>query len=88
MADYHRGHRVQYDEAEKQYRYTDTGEPLADNPERPCGHCGRAPTPEGHDACLGALPGGVDSACCGHGHGEPWVRFAGIEALAWLASVR
>lgn len=32
----------------------------------PCAHCGRAPTPEGHDACLGALPG-VTAACCGHG---------------------
>jgi len=24
------------------------------------------PTPEGHDACLGKLPG-VGAACCGHG---------------------
>ncbi|MHB8896921.1 MAG: hypothetical protein ACYC99_17340 [Candidatus Geothermincolia bacterium] len=33
---------------------------------RPCKRCGRPPTPEGHDACLGHLPG-VRSACCGHG---------------------
>ncbi|HUX17139.1 MAG TPA: hypothetical protein VMW52_11750, partial [Phycisphaerae bacterium] len=33
---------------------------------RPCRRCNRRPTPEGHDACLGKLPG-VISACCGHG---------------------
>ncbi len=32
-----------------------------------CGHCKRARTPEGHDGCLGELPGGVMNACCGHG---------------------
>lgn len=31
-----------------------------------CGHCGLARTPEGHDGCLGTLPG-VMNACCGHG---------------------
>jgi len=34
--------------------------------ERPCKHCGKHATEEGHDACLGTLPG-VRSACCGHG---------------------
>lgn len=34
--------------------------------ERPCTHCGKDATPEGHDACLGTLPG-VKAACCGHG---------------------
>jgi hypothetical protein len=36
------------------------------DPERPCARCGRPPTPEGHDACLGTLEG-AESACCGHG---------------------
>ena len=31
-----------------------------------CGHCGKDRTPEGHDGCLGTLPG-VMNACCGHG---------------------
>lgn len=35
----------------------------------PCGLCGRFPTPEGHDPCLGTLPG-VRNACCGHGQPE------------------
>ncbi len=34
--------------------------------EVPCKRCGKLPTPEGYDACLGYLPG-VASACCGHG---------------------
>lgn len=31
-----------------------------------CKHCNLERTPEGHDGCLGALPG-VMNACCGHG---------------------
>ena len=35
--------------------------------DRPCGRCGEFLTnKEGHDACLGTLPG-VMNACCGHG---------------------
>ncbi len=34
--------------------------------QRPCGLCGEENTPEGHDVCLGTLPG-VMNACCGHG---------------------
>ncbi len=33
---------------------------------RECLRCGRMPTKDGYDACLGQLPG-VTSACCGHG---------------------
>jgi hypothetical protein len=33
-----------------------------------CGHCKKGPTPEGHDGCLGTLPGPVMNACCGHGN--------------------
>jgi hypothetical protein len=36
-----------------------------------CGQCGLSRTSEGHDGCLGRLPGDVVNACCGHnGHGE------------------
>ena len=31
-----------------------------------CGKCKKGPTKEGHDGCLGTLPG-VMNACCGHG---------------------
>jgi len=32
-----------------------------------CAHCGLMPSPEGHDGCLGDLPGPIWNACCGHG---------------------
>lgn len=42
------------------------------NDRRPCKRCGKEPTPEGHDACIGHLEG-VISACCGHGIKEDWI---------------
>lgn len=69
--------------------YADTHEPVAWLAARPCGRCGAAATSEGHDGCLGALPG-VSNACCGHGMvGDAYVQFddgrhlAGQAALAW-----
>lgn len=32
-----------------------------------CVHCNMAPSKEGHDGCLGTLPGNIMNACCGHG---------------------
>ena len=32
-----------------------------------CIKCKKPPTPEGHDGCLGTLPGPIMNACCGHG---------------------
>ena len=43
------------------------------NPKRACKHCGRLPTPEGYDACLGPIPGDI-SACCGYGVSEPYIK--------------
>ncbi len=42
-----------------------------------CGYCGLKNTVEGHDGCLGTLPG-VMNACCGHGpdgYEGPYVQF-------------
>jgi len=44
--------------------YTDNGQPI--DGRRACSRCGRRPTEEGYDACLGFIPRAV-SACCGHG---------------------
>jgi len=33
---------------------------------RNCVRCGKKPTKDGHDACLGFIPN-CTSACCGHG---------------------
>lgn len=64
---YDRGHPTHYDGIA--WRFDDTGE-TADG-SRVCVRCGRQPTLEGHDACLGSLPG-VISACCGHGVEPPY----------------
>ena len=67
-----RGHAIQFEENE--WLYADS-QPVRDNPNRPCGHCSLPNTPEGHDGCLGTLPG-VMNACCGHGAGdEAYVQF-------------
>lgn len=64
-----RGHPIQY--LNGQWVYTNDGTPI-DQEERPCVRCGRMPTPEGYDACLGFIPGAT-SACCGHGVQEGYV---------------
>jgi len=46
--------------------YCDTGIAVAECPDRVCGHCRLPNQPDGHDACLGNIPG-VMNACCGHG---------------------
>ena len=57
---------------------------------RPCGICKKVSTKEGHDACLGTLPG-VVNACCGHGiKRDAYVQFLdysvidGEEAIAFI----
>ena len=43
-----------------------------------CPHCGLMRNGEGHDPCLGELPG-VDYACCGHGghgNGRGYIAFS------------
>jgi len=52
--------------------YDDTGEPIDEM--RACARCGRVPTPEGYDACLGHIPGAI-GACCGHGAENGYVKF-------------
>jgi len=44
-----------------------------DEKEKPCKRCGKMPTEEGYDACLGYIEG-YESACCGHGVGPKYVR--------------
>lgn len=41
---------------------------------RPCVRCGRIPTAEGYDACLGYIPK-VVAACCGHGIFDGHITF-------------
>lgn len=59
---YQRGHPIEFNGRE--WVYSDTMTTIAE--ERVCVRCGRLPTDEGYDACLGKLKG-VVAACCGHG---------------------
>jgi len=61
-----RGHVILF--IDGNWVYEDTGEVSMDI--RPCKRCGRHPTKEGYDACLGHIEG-VKSACCGHGLSKP-----------------
>ncbi len=56
--------------------FSTSGESVEDSWKKlPCGICGKKSTDEGHDNCIGALPG-VVNACCGHGRiDEAYVMF-------------
>jgi|GEM_PF-987622 len=61
--------------------YSDNKKPVSENKSRPCGHCGRPQTKEGHDGCLGTLEG-VMNACCGHGSiDEAYIQYENDEEL-------
>ena len=69
-----RGHEIE--EKNGEFYFCDTGKPTIRSwSSRACGHCGKHNTPEGHDSCLGELPG-VMNACCGHGSPkESYIQF-------------
>ena len=64
VSSYSRGHRIYLSPVNDCWRYVDNEMEINDM--RPCAKCGREPTPEGYDACLGYVEGAT-SACCGHG---------------------
>ena len=83
----HRGHNITY--KNNKWLYADDNVPTIDN-ERPCGHCRKGNTKEGHDHCLKTLPD-VMNACCGHGiDDEAYIQFwnsdiiRGREAVEWI----
>jgi len=67
---YSRGNPIEYRNGE--WIYLD-GVPLSQE-ERPCTRCGRMPTAEGYDACLGHIEGAT-SACCGHGLTDKYIVY-------------
>jgi hypothetical protein len=58
-----RGHVVVFSK-ENGWVFEDTGDSVSTP--RECKRCGKLPTKEGHDACIGTLKN-ITSACCGHG---------------------
>jgi hypothetical protein len=68
---YSRGHKIIQD-GNGDWVYEDTKKKcFVPEDKRACKKCGREPTPEGHDACLGHIDW-LTSACCGHGVTDPW----------------
>ena len=61
---YYRGHKIFH--VDGLWIYFDTLQPVRYNKNRSCGKCNQPKTTEGHDDCLGTLPG-LMNACCGHG---------------------
>jgi len=59
-----RGWPITWKGIDNMWVYDDDGTVADDS--RPCVRCGRHPTPEGYDACLGYIEGAT-AACCGHG---------------------
>lgn len=68
---YNRGHKYYYQWKGLEYHLNHKS-PIVK--EKPCIKCGKMPTSDGHDACLGTLPG-VIAACCGHGVKEGYILF-------------
>ena len=69
------GHEVRTEDG-MSWHYVDNGAPnsIEEFQKRPCVKCGKAPTADGHDACIANLPG-VAFACCGHGiDGQDYVK--------------
>ena len=78
-----RGHELRL--TGRHFVYADTGEKLDRDNVRPCKQCGKHPVNDGHDACLGALPG-VSFACCGHGTADGYIEFTNGTVLRFRAS--
>lgn len=86
-----RGHEI-YKGEDGEWFFSDTNERVDSAwAKRPCGYCLLPNTPEGHDGCLGTLPG-VMNACCGHGELRgTYVQFPdgssiyGLEAALWMS---
>lgn len=86
VPDHLRGHPI-YRDAAAEWRYRDDDTPTAGH-RRACGYCALPDTPEGHDGCLGTLPG-VVNACCGHGNeSEAYVQYPDGSRLGGREAVR
>ncbi len=70
---FHRGHPII--QVGGEWVFLKTKQLVSQNKNIVCATCGNENTIEGHDACLGNLPG-VANACCGHGKtSEAYIQF-------------
>jgi len=68
VTSYSRGHEIYFDGYV--WRYIDNNQ--IDCGQRPCKRCGKSPTREGYDACIGYIEN-ASSACCGHGAEQSYI---------------
>lgn len=68
---YKRGHEIHF--VDGTWKYSDNNQDASED--RPYTRCGKLPTKEGYDSCLGYIKGAT-SACCGHGKEEPYAKIA------------
>lgn len=80
---YVRGHAIRFDVEFGKHVFVADGKPVPaeGGEEPPCPFCGKTAGKGGVDPCLGILPR-VESACCGHGEHEGWIRFEQGPTLA------
>ena len=53
-----------------------------------CVTCKKGPTKEGHDGCLGTLPGPIMNACCGHGSdGLAYIQYWGGQRISGIEAI-
>lgn len=71
---YSRGYDIYFDDAISKWKFTDNGNILNLENEKPCTRCGNLCTKEGHDHCIKNL-GKVTGGCCGHGVDEGYISF-------------
>jgi hypothetical protein len=54
-----------------------------------CNKCKLPPSPEGHDGCLGTLPGPIMNACCGHGNNkQAYIQYWTKPRIAGKSSIK
>ena len=69
VTSFSRGHKIFY---ENGWKYCDNKQSIDNN--RRCKKCGKQPTKEGYDYCLGYIEGATE-ACCGHGINEGYIKY-------------
>lgn len=76
-------------EQDGRWYFLDTNEAVATTwKRRACGYCNMKNTLEGHDGCIGHLPG-VMNACCGHGEqAAAYIQFPDGSIIRGLKAIK
>ena len=72
ITSHYRGHPIEF--RGRAWYFGATSKRMSDDMDISCALCGKPPTPDGHDACLGHIEG-VKHACCGHGVEQGYITW-------------